>query len=729
VRRGIAAASLLAWCASAAQVDKVPRDVIEQRIEAAAEQLGGDADVDLTNLFELLTDRYTDPIDLNNASAEDLNALLLLTDVQVSALLQHIRRNGKLLSVYELQTINSWDINTIQLVRPFITVRENALSTRASLKEILKQGGHEFMLRSTMNIEERRGFMDRKNFFGKEYAYPNGSELPDFDVPGMRDSLRANSKVYLGSPYRIYSRYRFRYRQNISVGFTTEKDEGEEFFQGSQQNFDFVSAHFFLRNVGPVKALAIGDYTAQFGQGLGFWSGLGFAAKSSFTMNVKRNAVGLLPYTSVNENLFLRGVAATFALGKQWELTAFGSKKQLDANVTAQPTGEDTLDTNIQEVIFSSFLEDGFHRTENELRKKDGISEQIVGGHLRYRGKSWSIGATGARVEYDAVLARNAQPYNQFDFQGRTNTTASVDWNVLWRNLTWFGEAAKSENPSTRSGTESIAINSGVLLALDRKVSLSMLFRDYGRAYHGLYSVAFAEGTNPWNERGLYTGIEVRPNRKWQVNAYFDQFRFPWLRYLTDGPSSGHDWLVQANWRPSKKVELYARIRKQDRARDTGIDVRGIDPLVRVEQTNYRVNASYKVSESVSLRTRIETIDFQRGKLPLQHGFLLYQDVVHRPLRSPVELTARFAIFESSSYDARVYAYENDLVGLFSIPAYYGRGVRWYGMARISPLRRVDVWIRYGAWVFRDQESISSGLQEINGNVRSDLKAQVRVMF
>ncbi len=729
MRRVIAAAAVVLASAAWAQVDKVPRDVIEQRIEAAAEQLGGDAEVDLTNLFELLTDRYNDPIDLNNATAEELNSLLLLSDVQVSTLLQHIRRNGKLLSLYELQAINSWDPATINLVRPFITVRENALATRASLKEILKQGSHELMLRSTMNIEERRGFLDRRNFFGKEYAYPNGSPLPDFDAPGVRDSLRANSKAYLGSPYRIYSRYRFRYRQNISVGFTTEKDEGEEFFQGSQPGFDFVSAHLFLRNVGPVRALAIGDYSAQFGQGLAFWSGLGFAAKSSFTMNVKRNAVGLLPYTSVNENLFLRGVAATFGLGKRWELTAFGSRKRIDANVTAQPTGEDTLDTNIPEVIFSSFIEDGFHRTVNEMRKKDAIGEQIVGGHLRYRARSWSIGATGARIEYDAVLARNAQPYNQFDFQGRENTTMSVDWNVLWRNLTWFGEAARSQNPGSSAGKESIAMNTGVLIALDRKVSLSMLFRDYGRAYHGLQSVAFAEGTNPWNERGLYTGIELRPNRKWQVNAYFDQFRFPWLRYLTDGPSSGHDWLVQANWRPSKKVEVYARVRKQDRARDTGADVRGIDPLVRVEQTNYRVNAAYKVSESVSLRTRIETIDFQRGQLPLKHGFLLYQDVVHRPLRSPVELTARFALFETGSYDARIYAYENDLVGLFTIPAYYGRGVRWYGMARFTPLRRVDVWIRYGAWIFRDQTSISSGLQEINGNMRSDLKAQVRVMF
>ncbi len=80
----------IAACARA-QVDGVPRDLIEQRIEAAAEQLGGESDVDLTNLFEVLTDRYLDPIDLNHTDAQELSTLLLLSDVQIGDLLQHVQ--------------------------------------------------------------------------------------------------------------------------------------------------------------------------------------------------------------------------------------------------------------------------------------------------------------------------------------------------------------------------------------------------------------------------------------------------------------------------------------------------------------------------------------------------------------------------------------------------------------------------------------------------------------
>ena len=155
----------------------------------------------------------------------------------------------------------------------------------------------------------------------------------------------------------------------------------------------------------------------------------------------------------------------------------------------------------------------------------------------------------------------------------------------------------------------------------------------------------------------------------------------------------------------------------------------GVDPLVDVDQSNYRFNATYKVSESVSLRTRVEAVDYRRTNEPVEHGFIIYQDLVHRPLRSKVEITLRAALFETDSYDARVYAYESDLIGVFSIPPYYGRGMRWYAMLRFKPLRRVDVWLRYGAWLYNDQDRISSGLQEIAGDRRSDLKMQVRVRF
>ena len=706
---------------SAQGEDKIPRDLIEQRVEAAAEQLGEDSDVDLTVLFDMLAGYYQDPINLNRADAEELGSLQLLNDGQIGALLAHIADQGRLLSIYELQTIDGWDARTIQLVRPFVVVRENDKRTQSSFKEIMKNASHEVIVRSVLNVEERQGFMDRDNVFGRDYTDPDGDALPDFTDAQVVQTLRDDGKVYLGSPIKLYARYRFRYRQNISFGITAEKDEGEEFFRGTQkQGFDFYSAHLFVRNIGPVKALAIGDYQAQFGQGLTYWSGLAFGSKSAYTMNVKRNAGGLLPYASVNENLFLRGIGATVGVGKSVEITAFYSQRKLDANTDSAATDDNSGDD--VGLIFSSFQEDGLHRTPNELEKKDALDARTIGGHLRYKRKAMSIGATVANISFSTPLVRDTRPYSQFEFQGSENTTMGVDLNWLWRNVSVFGEVARS----TSGG---VAFNVGTLLALDKAVSLAVVYRDYQRDFHGLVSTGFAEGSSPWNERGIYTGIEIKPNRDWLVNAYFDRFSVPWLRYLTDAPSDGYEALVQVTWRPSKKAELYVRARYQDKAKNTADEVEGIDFLVRTEQWNYRFNASYKVTDAIGLRTRAEAINYQRGEGSLQHGFLIYQDFVSRPLRSVFEYTLRVALFDTDDYDTRVYAYENDIIGLFSIPPYYGRGMRWYAMVRATPLRRVDVWLRYGAWLYNNQDRYSSGLQEISGDVRSEVKLQVRVMF
>ncbi|MCB0793596.1 MAG: hypothetical protein KDB88_02570, partial [Flavobacteriales bacterium] len=683
------------------------------------ERLADEADVDLTDLFQVLVDRYKRPLDLNRAKVDDLAGLELLSDLQVGALLVHIQRFGPLQSIYELQTIDGFDRSSIELIRPFVTVNSEPDLTRTSLKEIFKNGDHELYVRSVYGLEKRKGFLWENGGLGRDYYDPDGDPLPDYEDPQVLDSLRNNNKLYLGPSWKLYTRYRFRYRRNISFGITAEKDEGEEFFQGTQPNgFDFYSAHLFLRDLGPVKAVALGDFQAQFGQGLTYWSGLAFAAKSSFTMNIKRNAQGLSPYSSVNENLFLRGGGATIGLGKYWEVTAFYSDRRVDGNVVAT----DTLESGIEAEAFTSFQEDGFHRTFNELRKKDAVRERSFGGHVRYVRRSFSIGATGVHAAFDTELTRRLQPYSQFEFNGRDFTNIGVDWNAVYRNFTWFGEVARTANGGT-------AWLSGLLIAPDKRVSLSILYRDYARDFFDLFSVGFSEGGRAVNEKGLYTGIEIRANRQWTINAYFDQWRFPWLRYQTDAPSKGHEFLGQVTWRPAKRFELYARYRFQQRERNSRNTVEGIDPLVDVDQTNYRFNATYQVSKSISLRTRVEAIDYDRSDAPKEHGFLIYQDLVHRPLRSSVELTLRVALFDTDTYDARVYAYESDLIGLFSIPPYYGRGMRMYGMVRMKLFRRVDLWLRYGTWLYNAQDRISSGLQEIAGDRRSDIKAQIRLRF
>ena len=113
----------------------------------------------------------------------------------------------------------------------------------------------------------------------------------------------------------------------MSLGLTAEKDRGEEFFKGSNPyGFDFYSFHFALRQyTQSLKALVVGDFTANFGQGLvlagGFQGG-----KGGTGVGVKRSGRSVAPYTSVNEDAHFRGLATTLVISRALEFTGFVSR-------------------------------------------------------------------------------------------------------------------------------------------------------------------------------------------------------------------------------------------------------------------------------------------------------------------------------------------------------------------------------------------------------------------
>ncbi len=123
-------------------------------------------------------------------------------------------------------------------------------------------------------------------------------------------------------------------------------------------------------------------------------------------------------------------------------------------------------------------------------------------------------------------------------------------------------------------------------------------------------------------------------------------------------------------------------------------------------------------------------IEFSRYKKDsVENGFLLYQDIRYKPNNLPIVVYWRFAVFDAP-YDARLYAYENDVLYAFSVPAYFYKGFRTYFLVKYEINRKVSLWIKYGQTTYADRNVISEGsLNQINGNTKSELKFQVRVKF
>ena len=681
--------SLLFLCLGISAFSQEKSEVVQQRIEFIAEQLETE-EIDLTNVVQQLNYYFDHPLNLNGATADELEELNLLSDVQISDLLLHIKLFGKLITIYELQSLEYWDLQTIQLVQPFVKVDDKLESLHISLKEAVKQGNYELYMRYQTSPEEKTGYQ----------------QVPD-------SVLQASNNYYYGNPDRYYSRFRYSYRTNLSIGVTGEKDAGEQFFRGAQKDgFDFYSAHAFFKGGKYLKALAVGDYQVQIGQGLNLWSGYAFGKTADVT-NIKRSANPIRPYTSVDESRFMRGAAIDLGFGP-FSLLAFASMKKVDASVLA-----DSLYDDLEFV--SSINLSGLHRTNSEIQKKDALTEKMAGANFRYRNRNFQLGIAGVYQGYDKDFNKSIQPYNQFDFRGKEMVSLSGDYSYVIRNFNFFGEASRSSYSGNWANVH------GVLFSLDSRASFSLLYRNYQKGYQTFYNNGFSEGSNTQNENGIYAGFKLKLSSAWTLNTYADFFAFPWMKYQVDAPTAGHELLIQPSYKPNKQLEIYARFRQQLRQKNSRDSDGTVTPIEDVLQRNYRLNLSYAVSEFFTVKSRIEYVTINRPSNAPEDGLIITQDVLFKPKNLPFDLSLRYALFDTDSYDTRIYTYENNALYVFAVPAYYYQGSRGYMLIRYSFLKRFDLWVRYGTFIYNNRKTIGSGAEEIQGSKKSDVTVQLRI--
>lgn len=670
------------------QSEEEKQKIIEQRIEFIGDNLE-DSDLDLTTFFDDLYIYLEDPLNINTASFDDFKRLHLLTDIQIQSIINYREKYGELITIYELAAIEELDPFAIEMVLPFVTVQPSG-EDYFKWKNAFRYSRQEIMLRYQRGIEPRAGYLD------------------------VEDSVLAENpnKIYQGNPDKYYLRYRSRYKDRLSYGFTAEKDPGEEFFKGSQkQGFDFYSAHIYFRKLWKFDAVALGDYQINFGQGLTMWSGFGMG-KSSNVFGAQRYAAGIRPYTSVNENQFLRGAAFTLSSDK-FDFTAFGSVKRIDANLN------ETDSTDIFDNSFSSFQTSGYHRTIGELADKQAVREYITGAEIAYHGDHLRIGLASVLTMYPVDLNKDLDWHNQYKFNAGSLLTTGVNYKYFIRKMSFFGETAMSDNG--KFGT----IN-GMTWHADPKLDIMAVYRNYDRSFQSLYSVGFGESSDNSGEQGIYLGIQARINKKLNVSAYYDQFQYTWFKWLTDDYSQGREFFIQADVNLSRYSSFYVRFRNKLTERNSKDEATGIKAQEDLIKTNIRLNYDQRINSNLSVQSRIEWSQFDYGA-DRSNGILIFQDLIFQLPKIPLKLYGRVAVFDAETYDARIYAYENDLLYVFSIPSYYNRGMRTYLMAKYEIGNKVDLWLRWGLWSYQNVSTISSGLEEIDGNRKSDIKAQLKI--
>jgi hypothetical protein len=652
-----------------------------------------DENISYEDLYETLFQYYQQPINLNNTTPEELASLFILSRPQIASFFQHIQNNGKLLSIYELQAVPGFDLITIYQLLPFVRVADAGLyaDSRPLWQRMIGEDNNALILRYERTLQQRQGYTSA-------------------------DTSSRSQTRYLGSPDKLYLRYRNSVAQDYSFGITAEKDAGEAFTwdrSTRRYGFDFYSAHFQLYNKGRFKAIALGDYQLQIGQGLQLSSGYSVGKGSETITTLSRANLGVRPYSSVLESAFFRGAAVTYRLKNDLNITGFYSNKRADANLQG-----DTIADNFSET-FTGIQTSGFHRTATELANKHRVREHIFGSSIQYQQQAFTVGITAVGTSYSSPIQKTDALYQRFEFNGSNNYTVGNNYSYTWQNVYLFGETAISKS----GGIGSV---NGLIANLSDKAEVAMLYRYYARDFHSLYGGAFGEGSRNINERGFYTGIKLKPITRWELTAFYDRFTFPWLRYRVNAPSHGDEYLVRLYFKPNRQSALYGQFRTESKGLNVANNTTPIDYVTQALRRSYLLYYEFSPMPALSLKSRLQFSSYEH-EAPTQTGYLIAQDVNYT--FKNIRLSTRYALFDTDSYDTRQYVYERDVLYAFSIPALSGKGTRVYALLQFQLIRDLDVWVKYGITNYRNVDTIGSGLETIEGSRRSDVKAQVRYKF
>lgn len=638
--------------------------LLEQTEDQLAEELelsNSDGDESHEDLLEDYLFYLENPLNINSEEVVHLEEIGLLTVFQTEALRQYRRQFGDLLFIDELLMIEEFSEAVVAVIGPLV-----------------------YFGKSEKALEQERPGLGRMLRYGKHQVTANYAQKPG-------DTTTA----YLGDPLKLQIIYAFHYKQKLRFGFALEKDAGEP-WQQRFPYFDFYGFHVYASDINltrterngarglVVKDLALGDYLLSFGQGLTLWSGMSFGKASGVSSPMKR-AAGVRPKASSSEGKFFRGAATTLKY-RDWYATAFYSIRNIDATIVDIDTLADDLD---EPELVSAIQETGYHRTLGELEKRHALQQQVFGGHLCYAGPQLEVGFTAYHLRLDKTLQLKPSKYNQYYLQGDRLTDLGLDFRWLWDKTLFFGELSCSDNGA-------FAGLVGLTMKPRGYINFSLLYRNYDKRYQNLLNGAFGESSRGQGEEGFYLGLQCAPAPGWDLLAYSDFFRLTWLTSQVYNPSWGQEYSLKVSHQINRSASMQLRFKSKTKMKNSINDHVFSHYPIFYTKRSVQFQLNYNLFGFLFMSNKASYSHYFNDDGIDSRGYLICQDVAYKPDGKPYSLTFRYALFDSDDYNSRIYVYENDVLGAFSIPSLYGKGSRLYLLGKLKLFNALSIYARIG---------------------------------
>ncbi len=653
--------------------------LIDMEAEDMAE--GEDGTLNWEHHYDLLCELAARPIDINNATRENLEQLPFLSQRQVEDICEFLHLKNGMRSKGELMMIPSLDFYRRKLLECFIYIGDKRADDRfPSFDDLLGDSRHELTASLQIPFYERKG----------------------------------DKNDYLGYPYKHWLRYELLHSDRLRLGLIASQDAGEPLFtNGNNLGYDYYSFYLQLRRLGCIKNLVLGRYRASFGMGL--------VVNTNFSMGrqmmlatMGRPTDGFRPHSSRSEQGYFQGAAATISLGSGFTANAFASYRDIDATLNkADGSSSPTIAT---------IITNGYHRTTTEMAKKGNANAMSGGANISYRDGVFSVGLTAMFTHLSHELRPKTEnaAFRRFYPSGNDFLNLGVDYGYNLGTISLRGETAIN-----RDGQLATIHKASFTIAGD--VDLMFLHRYYSHRYTALYAQSFALGTRTSNEHGIYGALSWRLSRQWNVALYSDYAYFYWPRYQVSQSSWASDNMLTATFTPTDRWSFDARYRLKIRQKDKdGSDDNKTKTLTNDFTHRLRLSAAYHSPSGWSSRTRAD-LSLSARENTSDRGFLISQTIGYSQKRFKIDADLKY--FHTDSYDARVYAYEPGLPHSFYFPPYYGHGIRYSLTARADISHSLRLTAKLGTTNYFDRPTIGSGLREINASSATDLEVMLRWRF
>ena len=447
----------LSLCYAQQRVD--PESILQKAIENLDEELTQEAIEDLLD----------NPLRINQSTLLRLEEFPLFTKYMAASLYDYIKKNGAVISIYELSAVPGFNKEVAESLAPFLDLSADRRLRIRELSKILADGRSQVLLRGSAYTRRQEGY------------------LP---ISKEEWEKKPNSR-YIGPPGRLYAQYKFEVPGLIKFSTTTEKDPGEKFG-------DYLGFSLQLERLGPIIKIVAGDFTARFGQGLVLWNSPSLFSSSGSSSLIKQE-FGLAAYSSTDENRAFRGIGITTGRGRGSFTLLLSSRN---------------IDSRIIESGWTSLLSTGLHNTVTTLERRKNLTLSSAGVNFSYGADKVKGGITLAAYKYSHPYA--GRDTFQKERQARFDNfggNVGADIYALAGNFRFFGEIASDLGLHP-------ALLAGALWRRSYNLDISLAARYYSKGHSSPFGGALSKGGKMKDEKGLDAVVNWRGVGETQVKSW-----------------------------------------------------------------------------------------------------------------------------------------------------------------------------------------------------------------